>query len=243
MGDMILRDQSFRSDAPMLVVQEGSAGVLLQSAAQQSGVESENLYRLLHENAGLGRTVETTVLEFIKQTGTQGIHPLVGCVKAEQTESGTVEISSSGVAIFSENRLIGYLDEKQTLICQLVRGTPVRASLYLDKSGTSVEIENGRTKKKTDGQKAEVFITLYVSVTGKRNTMNTEAVLQETQQELQQAVFQTVQEVQQNYSIDIFGFGRELNGKTMDLVQWDRQFAQMPVDVHIKTILKAQDKR
>lgn len=38
MGDMILRDQSFRSDAPMLVVQEGSAGVLLQSAAQQSGV-------------------------------------------------------------------------------------------------------------------------------------------------------------------------------------------------------------
>lgn len=82
-------------------------------------------------------------------------------------------------------------------------------------------------------------MTLYVSVTGKRNTMNTEAVLQETQQELQQAVFQTVQEVQQNYGIDIFGFGRERNGKTMDLAQWDRQFAQMPVNVQIKTILKS----
>ncbi len=239
MGDMVLRNQSFRSDAPMLVVQEGTAGALLQSAAQQSGVESEKLYRLLHENAGLGRTVETTVLEFIKQTGTQGIHPLVGCVKAEQTETGAVEISSSGAAIFSEKRLLGYLDEKQTLICQLIRGTPVHASLYLDKSGTSVEIENGRTKKKTDGQKAEVFMTLYVSVTGKQNTMNTEAVLQETKEELQQAVLQTVHEVQQSYGIDIFGFGRELHGNTMDLAQWDRQFAQMPVKVQIKTILKS----
>ena len=69
--------------------------------------------------------------------------------------------------------------------------------------------------------------------------MNTETVLQETKEELQQAVLQTVHEVQQNYGIDIFGFGRELHGNTVDLAQWDRQFVQMPVKAQIKTILKS----
>lgn len=238
MSDMVLRDQSFRGNVPMLVVRDNTAMTVLQQAAKQDGVESENLYRLLHENAGLGRTTETTVLEFVKQSKTTGMHPLIGCIKTQPTENGAMEVSCSGSAIFSENQLIGYLDEKQTLICQLLRGVPIQTSIYLNKSGTSVKIENVKTKRQADKQHAKVFITLRVSVTGKRNTMDTEAILQETQEELQQVVLQTVQEVQQLYEIDIFGFGKELRDKELQQAQWDQMFAKMPVDVQIETRLK-----
>lgn len=236
-SELVLRDQAFRIDVPMLVVQGDAADTALRSMAKQGSMESENLYRLLHENAALGRTVETSVLEFIKQTGTTGIQPLVGCIKVEQTEEETIEVSCSGAAVFSGNQLIGYLTEQQTLACQLVRGTPIRASLYLNESGASVEIENKKTKMLVDEQQAEVFIALEVSVIGKKNTMDIETILRETQKEVQQTVFQTVQEVQHQYGIDIFGFGKTM--RDMGTEQWNQLFAQLPVHVRVETTLKS----
>lgn len=236
--DMVLRDQNFRIDVPLAVAQDAVAQSVLQAAVEQSTAGSEVLSKLIQENAKLGRTVETTVLDFIKESKEQGGYPLVACIRVAGKQEGKTELECSGAAIFSENRLVGYLDENQTLACQLVRGKPVQASLYLNQSGSSVEIERNKTQIQRSDAGAAVFVRLDVSVTGKKNIMDTEEILQETQSEVEQIIQNTIIQVQQQYGIDLFGIGNALQVSEQNIKVWEQEFAAFPVSVKVSAQLK-----
>lgn len=232
LGDMVLRDSAFRIDVPIFAVCGTEAGTFLQ----QTETHSEDLYRIAHEAYLTGNTAETSVAEWIDQIDTAGIHPLVGCVRAEQTESGTWQATFGGSMILKKDGSTGYLEEWQTRVCQLIRGKPMRDTVRLKESGAEVVVENKRSGLQVRDAKAQINVVLNVSVSENQNGIGTEKILRETQEQMSAAIEETVREIQAQYGMDIFGFGKQIG--TQDGETWDEKFAQMAVAANVKVRLK-----
>lgn len=231
-NDMVLRDGAFRIDVPVMAVRGTEAGTFLQ----QTETRSEDLYRIVHEAYLTGKTAETTVAELIDETDTAGIHPIVGCVRADRTESGVLQTVCGGSAIIKNDCLVGYLEEQQTRLCQLIRGKPMRYTMVTEKNGAEVIVESKRSILRVSEESAQVDVALYVSVSENQNAAETEHIVRETRAQMKNAIEETVREIQTQYGMDIFGFGKQI--RTQDGEAWDEKFAQMTVAANVKVILK-----
>lgn len=232
LSDMVLRDSAFRIDVPIFAVRGTDAGTFLQ----RTETNSQDLYRIAHESYLTGNTAETTVAEWINQTDTAGIHPIVGCACAEQTESGEWQAVFGGSVILKKDGSVGYLEEWQTRLCQLIRGKPMRYIMRTKESGAEVIVENKRSNLQVRDERAQINVVLKVSVSENRNGVKTEGILRETKEQMTEAIEETVREIQTQYGMDIFGFGERIG--VQDGEAWDEKFAQMTVAVDVKVRLK-----
>lgn len=255
--DAVLRDHEMRLTMHLVIVKGSSATDVMGVASGINTIPSNYIDDLLKQHKVHAESVDSKVIDFLKSYTGKGINPVVSVLKKEKKASiGSVqseeyELSAEGAAVFLKDRLVGFLDGRETRGYSWVTGQ-VKSGIVTFPSPrrnatTSVEILQASNKNDVeitdDGIKLKVTIKmngmLDEQTTGIGLTdQKTEIALleQATAQAIKQEVEHTLQKVQTEYRSDIFGFGQVVHRKyprEWKSMQdhWDDLFAQAAIEV------------
>ena len=265
--DFFARDPEIRSEFKVLV---GKSDDILKITTPLEKISSENIRNSLeNNNKYLGFANVVTYHELISNV----LNPNIELVLPVLSMKGNVNLGEDkenisntsvkatsiidGMAIFRNNKLIGYLTEEESLTYNILRDSVknffIRTSGH-DNEYIVHEIIRLSSKMEFDKNKNEMKITLtgksaISEVNEKIDLENLEEVSKlekELNQELKKMVERSILSIQKKYNSDIFGFGDVIYKsypkyfqKIKDEFKQDG-FQNMKVNVSVK--IKGQEK-
>lgn len=170
------------------------------------------------------------------------------------------QLEVSGVGVFKEDRLIGWLDAHQTRGLLWLKGEPMQGVVVIPSPGepdkeVSVIIRRGKTRvtPEYDGGTARFEVRIHMEgdvaeQQSKEDLARPEMikVLEgEVAAEIKQRAADTLEKAQSEYGVDIFGFGDAFHRKNKQAwrqlkYRWDEEFAlaevNITVEAHIREI-------
>lgn len=271
--DFISREPETRNDFFIVVAKGTKAGDTLKILTNIETVPAIRLYSTL-KTAGKkwAPTTTVTLSTLISDLVSEGKHPVLtgleieGDVNVGQTPKNTetvkspTELKYSGLAVFDKDKLIGWLNEDEgkayNYINNTIEGTVGNVAcpeggiitLKVIRSTTRVkgsvvnEIPRIAIEVKVDSNISEVQCHLDLS---KIETITEFEKL--ANRKLEELVESTVKRVQEDYKVDIFGFGEVIhrsNPKAWKKLSknWDQTFTNIPVEVKFNNKLHQSGK-
>jgi spore germination protein KC len=226
---------------------------------------------LMAAKGGLSTVGEGVLLNFLQKMEGQGVEPIA--TRAEiiikvpdqtniQGELLREKIASSpklaGSAVFKDDKLVGWLDEKETRGFNWITGKVKGGILTVDKpedSEKKISLEITRAKGKFVSSVKEGRVLVAAKINTEVNvgdvqgpwdpTINPDSfksiedrMAKEIEKEVRAAVTKA-----QLLNSDIFGFGADLYRRNPQAWlqiknQWDQEFAQVEVEVKVKATIR-----
>lgn len=170
------------------------------------------------------------------------------------------EVELSGVAVFRDDKLIGWLDERETRGLLWLRGQIEKGVVTVPSPGepeyeVSVEIRRGRTKviPVCDGGRPGFNVKIWVEgdMIEQQSRENLavpekiEALENEVAGEVKERASAALAKAQREYGVDIFGFGEAFHRKYKRewrklKDRWDEEFSRadvcIDVEAHVREI-------
>jgi spore germination protein KC len=257
--DMWYRDHEAREAAYLLITKDCNASDIIGVAGGVDDVPSQYLSDLIKANDASSKSVDKNVNDFMEEYYGDGIQPTLGVVqvekKAQPINKNDTEVLLEGAAVFREDELVGYLDGIQTRALNFLK-SQVQSGIIVVPQGndTSDSIEIIKAKSKLDAtlQNNQFNLKATITIEGMLGEDQTTEDLDdpEVMKQLENKCASIVKEqassvikyAQQNYKLDIFGFGQSVHRKYPDSWKklrdnWDEIFAkskyQVDVNVHI----------
>lgn len=262
--DYLLRDH-LTDETPFMVVVKGDDPSLVYSS--MPGI-SDMLGNYIEEMSKTetkikNESVYKTTLDFIKEYDDEGREPVAGLIDVVDNElrpeggsqAETQDITQrkykilySGLAAFKGNKLVGYMDAKETRAYNFVTGKVQGAIVTLPDNLTSGKVISAQSKIKTDiiNGEATIYVDTKVSLSvienGNNYTLNEVGPLKEVEQsfnkQLQAEITESIQKAQTQFQSDIFGFGDYVHiqhPKEWRNIKkyWDNTFTKAKVNVAI----------
>lgn len=252
--DVLIRDPEPRLQQWLLIAQQ-QAGEILKL---QAGVEkiSANAIAELMENYYLTSKIKATNLhdfaDGLVKKSTSNTLPIIG-IKEENGEKSFI-LEETG--ILKEDRLVGYLDKKETRGLLWVLGKVKSGIIVVDlpdnKGKVSLEIMNAKSKvipEVEDGKiKIKVEITEEANLGGEtsfEDFSSPEALsrLEKLQAKVIEEEIKAALNKAKTYQLDIFGFGESIHRKDHKLwnaieENWGEIFSQMEVEMKVKAVIR-----
>lgn len=265
--DLFLRDHEVRLTVPIYVVRGDTAAAVMGVAAGVSDTPSEYLLELWREQPRNGKSVNVTMLDFLKTYSGQGKNPVVGVVRKVKKpqvlpEDKESELTVEGAAVFKKDKLAGFLDGNETRGYNWVSGRWANWLAVLPTPGgqgrTVVEVLKAKSEKDVEISGDTVRITVKIIVrgrvgeeTGAGVDLNDFAVInmleEATARSIKAEVEHTITKVRREYRSDIFGFGQVAHRKYSQEWQtmrdnWDEIFAGAESTVEVAVTLAQSGK-
>lgn len=217
----------------------------------------------LKEHIESGGRGDTAFLEFLIAANRYGIRPTIPSIEITRTIEGIDDLSSpevlrlSGVGVFDQHlKMIGYLNAKENRELLWVLGTLKKAviSLPQEEGINSLILTKVKCKIKPhfDNNNEVRFV---VNLEGEGKLQESNSGLDMTQAEniklmegkfgekVEKHVQQTITKVQQEFGMDIFGFGEALHRKHPNRWKslknnWDQTFSDVNISVKANIKIK-----
>jgi len=258
--DVILRNHELRLSMHLVIVKDASAADVMSIGSGINIIPSSYLEDLLKQHKIHSTSVDSKVLDFLKTYNDKGINPVVTVLKKVKKakigagKSAEYELSPEGAAVFSKDRLVGFLDGQETrgynwVIGKVVSGIVV--SPTPDSNGTtSVEILEAGSQNEVEINGNDIKIKVKINVIGMLDEETTKIKLtdpaviemleQANSQVIKQEVEHTLLKVQTEYKSDIFGFGQLVHRKYPPEWKnmqdnWNELFSQATIEVETQT--------
>lgn len=245
-----MSDVPIRSD--LFVVKGGTAKKTL---GLPGGLERTPSIAALKKHEQFGGRGDTSYLEMMIATNQDGINPTIPAVefyKMDKTSKPVLQIS--GLAIFNKDlQLLGYIDtEEKRDFLWILEDLKKRTVFIKYKNGNaSVNLNQLKCKISPNINENPNKFTVRLNAEAElfeNNTNlkipNTEDIFileKEFEQHLEKQVLQTIQKVQKEFGVDIFGFGEVIHRKhpyywKTIKQDWNEQFssANFTVKVNLK---------
>lgn len=207
-----------------IVVAKGSASQILSAKNEDQIISVDNLKQMVENSAISSKILDVQALNVYQAESTDIKDVALPAIKLSQDGSGNETIVSDGSAVFSANRLAGYLNNAQTRGVMWVEGKAKSGIITVDlpESGkASMQITGAKAKIDAGFNGKEPYITVNVNFStrmvdyessgdttissklyGELTELQNEAVRQEVQSALDTSL--------KIDKADIFGFGVEL---------------------------------
>ncbi|WP_165859289.1 Ger(x)C family spore germination protein [Desulfofundulus salinus] len=184
-----------------------------------------------------GKSVQ--VREFAEMLASKGVQPVVTAV--EEKEAGITpeqgqdkkspahkQVEISGVAVFKEDRLIGWLDAYETRGLLWLKGEAVKGVITVPSPGepdkeVSIQIRRGSTKVRPEYDGKHLRLDVLVRVEGDMVEQQSledlakpekiKALESEMAEEVKKRAAAALEKAQWEYGVDIFGFGDAFHRK------------------------------
>lgn len=262
--DFMSRDHELRTDYFVVVAKGTSAANTLKISTHLESIPANQMFSSLKTSEkAWAPTAAITLDKLIADIVSEGKHPVVTGlrIKGEQgigeSKKNVEEIASpaqlqySGLAVFKKDKLIGWLNEVESkgynFINDNVKSTVGivdcpeggKASLEVIRSKTKVKgkLENGKPRIDANIRiEANVGeVQCYMDLTKIKTMDELEKIGGE---KVQTFVEETIRKVQNEYKVDIFGFGEVFHRsepKYWKKVknEWDQIFVNLPVHVNV----------
>lgn len=256
--DFLYRDAEPRMDMALLVSQMETAGEILQSDSFTMPIRSFEISQMLDAEKSLSKTPLIQVYEFYNAMAGEGISAVMAAVDLHPTFEGATS-HLNGTAVFSRDRLVGYLNQEDTrsylFVVDGVKGglLPCHGLEAQERSELSFEIFESRTSMKPVYENEALSFDLNVRTEVNIGEcgipidyMDQEQVreLEEgLSQSLRSDIEQVIKKVQKQWGTDIFGFGQTLYRENPEVwreaaYNWAGVFKELQVNVRVKIVIR-----
>jgi spore germination protein KC len=262
--DLFLRDGEPRETLKIAISQEKTAKEILQTKGISNGIASMDLKEIIETNQ---KTISSSidieiykVYSHIKSEGLSLVLPAIHCVKNTDTgiESQEKIAEVNGVAVFKDDKLVGYLSPEETFyylfIVDKIKGGVLTLGLNgCPKPNISFEISRSNTKRTHINERNKIKIKLKITTYVYINELTTDSdistpegikkIQAEAEKALAKDIKNTVKSVQLRFNSDIFGFGNIIYKKDYKLWQkinqnWDDMFGEIEIETETKIHVK-----
>ncbi|MEY9970767.1 spore germination protein KC [Lysinibacillus sp. RC46] len=266
--DLVSRDHEFRNDFDVIVAHDATADEVLNVLTPIEKVPANKLLNSLKTSEKTWGTTESIKIdELINTLNTKETSVVMSAIEIqgdknigkEQTNvkrsKSPVLLKYAGLAVFKEGKLIGLLteDESRSLGFLKDKIDSTIEILACPKGGTlATEITHSKTKVKGKFENGAPKIDVVIDVNQNVGEVlcnidltkekSIHLINKKTEELIKKRIEETIRSVQQNYQVDIFGFGEELhrtNPKEWKKIKkdWLTIFQELPVKVkvHVNT--------
>ncbi|MEH7417076.1 Ger(x)C family spore germination protein [Neobacillus drentensis] len=257
--DFFQRGKEIRGYVFLCIAKNAQASEIL--GIETGGIESIPAFRIrdmIEDTRFQLKGAKINLIDFYKESIGSGIEPVVGVLKIEKDKFSKKHVKMSGGAVFNKDKLVGYLNEHQTIGYRWCKNevesgavsipSPVNENRY-----ESVEVKNADTTIKPTVKGKEISFTINVEgdgiITEQEVTTsledNTKILehMKKTEEKMNKQIEKdiklAIEKAQKEFHSDIFGFGRALNKeepKVWNEVKkdWNDRFAEVPYTVNVQ---------
>lgn len=243
--DYISREPENRLHTNVLVVKGGTGYNLLKVEYPLERFPAEAMRKMI--NTGLGE--EVTIRDFLIKASSEGVQPIAAAI---ESGNGQDSLKLTGLAVFKDLKLAGYLNAEETVVYQWATGK-FKQGIFTTKvpgnEGT-VDIDVKNASAKLTPEIMDNKVKIYVKIKGIGAIYGNSTKLDLTEPEniaLIQKAFETeianrvqklIKAVQKKYDADIFGFGSTVYGHNPREWEelkgnWDKVFSDTQVSVSV----------
>lgn len=235
-----------------IYIAKGTAADILTYKKDGEIVPATNLEAMSENYFQTSKMVDSHLFDIFRNLSYGITQPAIAAAVIQTGADGKPLLVMQGTAFFYNNRLAGYLDEKQTrgflwiegkvksgiITLKLPDGGKASSEIISSSSKVEVEDKNGKPSIKID-IKAETnineletnnAITLDSNYIDKLNAIQNEVIKSEAQSAIQTALY--------NSNSDIFGFGISVYENQPELWKkiskdWSKQLKNLDVQIHV----------
>ncbi|AFL98722.1 MULTISPECIES: Ger(x)C family spore germination protein [Desulfitobacterium] len=254
--DMYIRRVDFRELSFVFVVR-GKAQQFIEADSEQEKDPAKALENLAEATDLTSKAAKTTLLDVMKALSNETTAPFVaGLELVELPDSKKKIVKLSDTAVFKEDKLIGWFNEKETrgllwIIGKVKSGVIVVESPDDESKKVALEIINASSKLKPDFIDGKPTMTVHVEELGnlgeQMSSINMATPenfkrLENRQAEVIREEINAALEKAQTLGVDIFKFGLEFHRKFPQEYQelkenWEKEFEKMTVNIEVKAKL------
>ena len=267
--DFLLRDREVRKIYPFFIAKGSKAVDVLKVLTPIETLPSVNLVEMINTSQKTNGEVTNRAFDNVLMClYTRGRHPgvpaveIVGAVeegeKLENISDSTpnARLSLTGPAVFKEDRLVGYLEDKEGLGYNIMRNMVNSSiitfpcddagnygSVKMDKPkiSTNTKIENGKPLGEVKLETTATIIEYNCKLNIKEPD-NIKKIEKMVNREVKSILESAIITTQKKFGSDIIGFGENLYRndyknwlKFED--NWDETFSTMPYKIEVKTTI------
>lgn len=257
--DLFTRDPETRMSSNLLISKEKTAKEILEQQSITTVIQSSEINRMLMSQKSLSKAPVTAVYQFVDtllDNTRSAVIPAIGI-----TENQVKSDELFGTAVFKKDKLSGFLNGEDSKYFLFVRnkvkgglliqkekieGSDVKVSLeiFADKTYTKIKpvFSNGKLTMKLD-----VFVNVAIGeLEGSKNYMNETGrtkLQKAAEKSLEDNIKRVIKKVQNEYSSDIFEFGRIVQDERPDVWKelendWEKIYKDLEVKVKAEIIIK-----
>ncbi|MFC0187210.1 Ger(x)C family spore germination protein [Fictibacillus aquaticus] len=262
--DLLSRDPEFRNDFYVVVAKDHPADDVLNVLVPVEKIAAQNMFTKLQTSADVfAPTLALTFGELIKDLTSHGKHAVITGIQLTgdakegekmenlQTSNPKVRLKYTGIAVFKDDKLKGWLNEKESkgynYIVDNVKSTIVAVPCIDDKKRfLSVELIDADTKLKlnTMKPKPEMSVTVKadanIAEVGCAIDLTKQATVDQIEElaekDINAKIRSAIKAAQDEFKFDFLGFGEVMHRaepgywKKVEK-KWDKEF----VDITIKS--------
>lgn len=231
-ADWLFRNPEARKQFYLLLAKDEKAKNIIKIISPLESFPSQSIATLLESNRdSKSASTTTTYNNFVGYVLEQGADPIVptitikGDVKegSEQSNIETTEptayLALGPLAIFKEDKLVGYVKAKESELINLIQNKIKEIKYTLNYNDDDITIDSYNLKTKLS-LKDEWHVNLNITGTGNIYNINSdidisdpkeiEKIEKKWNKSLQKSLKKLIKKMQNKYKSDIFGFGNKI---------------------------------
>lgn len=256
--DFIYRDPEPRIDMAILVSQMKSAHEILQAKSITTEIRGYEIKDMLEAEKFVFKTPLVQIYEFYNAVAGEGISAVAGAVNLVDN-NGVKTSQLNGTAIFSKDKLAGYLNQEDTFYFQYVTDEikagliPLEYSTNEAEGGLSFEIFETHTSVRPVYENDELSMVIDIRTevnlgeNGPRvdyfDKKQLDDMTKALEEDIKKNIERVIKKVQDQWGEDIFGFGSKVHIEMPDFWKsigkdWAKVFPELKAKVNVKTVLR-----
>jgi spore germination protein KC len=250
--DMFSRGTEVRTDTNVLIYDGDSVRELAEALGQDDLHNSmaQHINDTVQNYQRSGFFVDTPIWKVLGEISGEGISMTLPLLET-YLDGDKTQIDVKGIAVFREDRIIGYIDREYGKFLYGYKGNLKKEYLlYLpemnDFPATSLEVSNTDYSTKIiqtqQGIKAEIRCEIEANLSSYQTeqdyftTGGIELIEREYERHIREEFLQMVDEVQSRFGVDIFGFGRHVHIQQQEYWakvkgDWNAAFRDLEVEI------------
>ncbi|WP_026580787.1 Ger(x)C family spore germination protein [Bacillus sp. J33] len=269
--DFLSRDHELRSDFYVVIAKDTNAENVLKVLTGLENIPASKLFKSLETSEkawapSMAVTMDELIGDIVaegKEAQLTGLQISGDIQKAEKSEhvqeiAPDVTLKYSGLAVFKEDKLIGWLneDESKTVnyILGNVKSTIGEVSCPDEKGKVGIEVISTKTDLKANVENGSPKGTVEIQLEGNvgdvqcrkldlSKTKTIDDLEKEAERTLKEIIESSIAKTQEEFNVDVFGFGEAIHRSNPDYwkkakKEWDEKFTNMPIEVKIDIKLR-----
>lgn len=265
--DFFARNQEFRGTAWLLITR-GEARDLLKEEVDMEKIPPQTIANVIKYGDETSRGYRVNLNDFLKSIYSPGVDPVAASVDVlpRAVPDGKPKVSLGGIAVFRGDRLVGWLDERETRGSLWVVGKARKGMIVVNAPGgqgkVTFEFLRAWRKLTPEIRDGSFVIKLKVDTEGVLAAFDgkgmaygrviTEKELEAATGEVERGVEAAIRDevraalrkAQQEYRADIFGFGQAIHRRFPQKWQtaakrWNEIYPTVKVQIEVDARLRA----
>lgn len=254
--DASLRSALIRPNTPLLVT-KGRASNIISNVTKDSKIPADAIENLMKTQEITGLSPVVSRLDFVNALSSKTGTSILGVVEMNNMQYTDAKFKMAGTAVFKKDKLIGYLNAKETRGMQWIRGKVKTGSIsFLNQANEIVTFEILKASSKVKPILKDDSVIMQISINEKGNLKEINAnlnpmenykVMDELNEVQEKAIKKEIElalnAAQKELNADIFDFGGIIYRSYPEVWKklennWEHIFPTIEVDINVNSNLQ-----